>query len=101
MIGLTHFLIVGVIVFSLGVFCVLTRRNAVGILLGLELMLNAANLNLLAFARFGGGAADGNVFVVAVIFLALAAVLVGLAIVLSVHRSFGTVDVRAAETLRG
>jgi len=53
-IGLTHFLVVGAILFALGVFAVITRKNAIMVLMGLELILNSANINFAAFARFGG-----------------------------------------------
>jgi NADH-quinone oxidoreductase subunit K len=53
-IGLTHFLVIGAILFALGVFAILTRRNAIMVLMGLELILNSANINFAAFARFGG-----------------------------------------------
>lgn len=100
-IGLTHFLAVSLIVFLAGLCCVLTRRNAVGILMGVELMLNSANINYLAFARYGGGGYDGQVFALFVIMLAAAEAAVGLAIVLGIYQTFHTIDVEATETLRG
>lgn len=101
MIGLTHFLVVALVLFVLGLFCVLTRRNAIGILLGLELILNAANINFVAFARYGGGGYDGQIFAIFVIMLAAAEAVVGLAIVLGIYQTFRTIDVAATETLRG
>ena len=62
MIQLHHFLVVSAALFSLGVLAVLTRRNAVNVLMGVELILNSANLNLVAFSRFGTGGIDGQVF---------------------------------------
>ena len=59
MIGLEHFLVVSLLVFLLGLYCVLTRRNAIGILMGVELILNSANINYVAFARYGAGNYDG------------------------------------------
>lgn len=100
-IGLTHYLIVSLLVFLLGLFCVLTRRNAIGILMGVELILNAANINYLAFARFGSGQYDGQIFAIFVIMLAAAEATIGLAIVLGIYQTFHTIDVEATETLRG
>jgi NADH-quinone oxidoreductase subunit K len=101
MIGLQHYLVVSVLLFSLGIFCVLTRRNALGILLGIELILNAANINYIAFNRYGGVAYDGQVFAIFVIMLAAAEATIGLAIVLGIYRSFRTIDVEAIDRLRG
>ncbi len=99
-IGLHHYLIVGLLVFLCGVFTVLTRRNAIGILMGVELILNSANINYIAFSRYGGGY-DGQVFAVFVIMLAAAEAAIGLAIVLGIYRQFDTIDVEATDTLRG
>lgn len=101
MIGLEHYLVVSVVLFCLGIVCVLTRRNALGILLGIELILNAANINFVAFNRYGGAAYDGQVFAVFVIMLAAAEATIGLAIVLGIYRSFRTIDVEAIDQLRG
>jgi NADH-quinone oxidoreductase subunit K len=100
-IGLTHFLAVSLLVFLLGLFCVLTRRNAIGILMGVELILNSANINYLAFARYSSGNYDGQVFALFVIMLAAAEAAIGLAIVLGIYQTFHTIDVEATETLRG
>lgn len=101
MIGLNSFLIVSLIVFVLGLYCVLTRRNAIGILLGVELILNSANINYLAFARYSAGGYDGQIFALFVIMLAAAEAVIGLAIVLGIYQTFHTIDVEATETLRG
>lgn len=100
-IGLNGFLIISLIVFVLGLYCVLTRRNAIGILMGVELILNSANINYLAFARYGAGGYDGQVFALFVIMLAAAEAVIGLAIILGIYQTFHTIDVEAAETLRG
>lgn len=99
-VGLTHFLFVSLALFLLGLGCVLTRRNALGVLMGVELILNASNLNLVAFARYGGGL-DGQVFAIFVITLAAASAVVGLAIVLGLYRDRRTIDLGAIEALRG
>jgi NADH-quinone oxidoreductase subunit K len=101
MIGLDHYLVVSLIVFALGLFCVLTRRNAIGVLMGVELMLNAANINYLAFARYSSGAYDGQIFAIFVIMLAAAEAAIGLAIVLGIYQTFQSIDLEATETLRG
>ncbi|MFZ0887083.1 MAG: NADH-quinone oxidoreductase subunit NuoK [Candidatus Binataceae bacterium] len=100
-ITLDHFLVLSLIVFTLGLFCVLSRRNAIGILMGIELILNAANINYLAFAFYGGGRYDGQVFAIFVIMLAAAEAVIGLAVVLAIYQDFKTIDVEATETLSG
>jgi NADH-quinone oxidoreductase subunit K len=100
-IGLAHYLIVSLILFALGLYCVLTRRNAIGILLGVELILNSANINYLAFSRFSSGQYDGQVFAIFVIMLAAAEAAIGLAIVIGIYQTFHSIDVEATETLRG
>ena len=100
-IGLNHFLLLSLIIFSLGMVCVLTRRNAIGILMGVELILNSANINYLAFAGYGGGKYDGQIFAIFVIMLAAAEAVIGLAVVLAIYQNFRTIDVDATETLSG
>ena len=99
-VSLEHFLVVGLVVFALGLYTVLTRRNAIGILMGVELILNAANINYVAFARYGGGATDGQIFAIFVIMLAAAEAAIGLAIVLGIYRNFDSIDVGAIDALR-
>ncbi len=99
-VGLEHFLTVGAVLFGLGVFAVMTRRNAVGLLMGVELILNAANVNFVAFARFVEHGLDGQVVAAFVIVLAAAEAAVALAIVLAMFRNFGTVHVDAASRLQ-
>jgi NADH-quinone oxidoreductase subunit K len=100
--SLQHFLVLSAILFCLGLFCVLTRRNAIGILMGIELILNSANLNYVAFARYNGGASyDGQIFAIFVIMLAAAEAAIGLAIVLGIYQSFETIEVEATDRLRG
>ncbi len=100
---LTHFLVLGLILFLLGGYCVLSRRNAIGILLGIELILNAANINYIAFSFYGGGAMkyEGQVFAIFVIMLAAAEAVIGLAIILAIYQNLRTIDVSATETLSG
>ena len=92
MIPLSWYLILSAALFSIGLFGVLARRNAIAILLGVELMLNAVNINLVAFWRYGDVAQmAGQVFAIIVFAVAAAEVAVGLALVISVYRSRKTV----------
>ncbi len=93
-VGLTHYLIISALLFCLGLYAVLTRRNAVAILMGIELMLNAANVNLLAFNKFvAPGALGGQVFALVVITLAACEAGVGLALVMAAYRNLETIHV--------
>ena len=98
--GLGAYLVLAALVFAIGLFGVLTRRNAVGILLGIELMLNAVNINLVAFARFSGDLA-GLVFALFTIAVTVAEVAVGLAIVIVIFRVRRTVEADHLDLLRG
>ncbi|OGQ82273.1 MAG: NADH-quinone oxidoreductase subunit K [Deltaproteobacteria bacterium RIFCSPLOWO2_12_FULL_60_19] len=100
MVGLTHYLVIGAILFCLGLYTVLTRRNAISILMGVELILNSANINYVAFAHYSSGSLDGQIYAIFVIMLAAAEAAVGLAIVLAIFQLFHTIDVAATETLR-
>ena len=100
MIGLSSYLVLAALVFSIGLFGVLTRRNAVGILLGIELMLNAVNINLVAFARFHGDL-TGLIFTLLTIAITVVEVAVGLAIVIAIFRVRRTVDADRLDLLRG
>ena len=99
-IGLTHYLLVSGILFSLGALCLVIRRNAINVLMGVELIFNAANLNLVAFGRFGGNPIPGQVFTIFVVMIAAAEVAVALAIVLTLYKNFRTVDVDGAGSLK-
>ncbi len=99
-IGLPHFLTVGAILFSLGLFAVMSRRNAIGILMGVELMLNAANLNFVAFSRYVERGIDGQIVAAFVIVLAAAEAAVALAIILAMYRNFGTANADAVQRLK-
>lgn len=99
-IGLEHFVTVSGLLFALGMFCIVTRRNAVAILMGVELVLNAGLINFVAFSRFGVGGVDGQVFALFGILLAAAEAVVALAIVLQLFRAFHSVETRLATELR-
>lgn len=91
--SLTNYLFVSVVLFSLGLFGVITRRNGVAVLMGIELILNAANLNFLAFARFGGMNMAGHVYALFVIVLAAAEAAVALAIIINIFNNYNTINV--------
>ena len=100
MIGLHAYLLLAAAVFATGLFGVVTRRNAVGILLGVELMLNAVNINFVAFARYNAAVA-GLVFALFTIAITVAEVAVGLAIVIAIFRVRRTVEADRLDLLRG
>ncbi len=91
-IGLSHYLVVSAILFCLGLFGVIVRRNLLVIYMGLELMLNAGNLALVAFSRFNNNL-DGQVFVFFIITVAAAEVAVGLALIVALYRKRQTAQV--------
>lgn len=107
-IGLHHFVALGAIVFVCGMLTILLKRNAIGILMGVELVLNAANINLVAFNRYSHGAGpggalllDGQIFAVFIIVLAAAEAAVALAIFLNFYNNFASIDVERAQNLKG
>jgi NADH-quinone oxidoreductase subunit K len=99
-VSLTHYLVVGALLFSFGLLTVATRRNAVGVLMGVELILNGANVNFVAFNHYVVGGVSGQVFALFIIVLAAAEAAVGLAIVLAIFQTFRSIDVRTADMLR-
>ena len=100
-VSVNHFVVLSAMLFAAGLFCVVTRRNALGILMGIELILNSANINYVAFARYSGSGYDGQIFAIFVIMLAAAEAAIGLAIVLGIYQTFETIDVDATDRLRG
>jgi NADH-quinone oxidoreductase subunit K len=101
-IGLDHYLVLGSILFVCGAVCMATKRNAIGVLIGVELVLNGANVNFVAFARFNQAfEIEGQVFALFVIVLAAAEAAVALAIVLNFYNNHTSVDVDSAEELKG
>ncbi len=100
-IPLSWWLTVAAALFAIGLYGVLSRRNAIGVLLGIELMLNAANINLVAFWRFiTPQALTGQVFAIFVIGIAAAEAAAGLAIIISAYRRRRTVVVDELDTMR-
>jgi NADH:ubiquinone oxidoreductase subunit K len=100
LITLQHYLLVSAALFSLGIFGVLTRKNAVNVLMGIELIFNSANINLVAFSRYSSNSIDGQMFAIFVIVVAAAEVAVALAIVLTMYRLLKTVSLDQADTLK-
>ncbi|MDI6803649.1 MAG: NADH-quinone oxidoreductase subunit NuoK [Bacteroidota bacterium] len=99
-IGLTHYLVLSAILFSLGILGVVTRRNAILVLMGIELILNAANINFIAFSRYGTFNLDGQMAAIFVIVLAAAEAAIVLAIVLNIYKTFHTVNVDEINKLK-
>lgn len=103
---LQHYLVISAILFSLGIFAVLTRKNAISILMGIELILNSCNLNFVAFTRFvsipeDSGSIDGQIIAIFGIVLAAAEAAVFLAIILAIYREFGSIRPDEVDTLKG
>lgn len=99
-VGLSHYLLISTILFALGLVGVVTRRNAIMVLMGIELILNSANINFIAFSRFGGVNLDGQAIAVFVIVLAAAEAAVALAIVLNIYHRWHTVNVDEVDRLK-
>ncbi|AIM38661.1 NADH-quinone oxidoreductase subunit NuoK [Sphingobacterium sp. SG20118] len=92
MITLTHFLVVSACIFCIGLYAVLSKKNAIMILVGIELMINAAILNFVAFGKYDSVNYGGQIFALFAIVLAAAAVAVGLAIILNVYRHYKSIN---------
>jgi NADH:ubiquinone oxidoreductase subunit K len=101
MIGLSHYLVISAALFSLGILGIVTRKNAVNVLMGVELILNSANLNLVAFSRYTTGNLYGQIFAIFIIVVAAAEAAVALAIILSMYRIIKSVNLDRANTLKG
>lgn len=109
---LNHYLVLSAVLFTLGIIGVLARRNAVGILISIELILNATNVNLVAFSKYAAKAStvpttsqlmglDGQVFAVFVVILAACEAAVALAIIINIFHTFGSIEVDRASTMHG
>jgi NADH-quinone oxidoreductase subunit K len=99
-VGLNHFLFVSALLFTLGLFAMLTRKNAIAVLMGIELILNAANINFVAFTRYGAVNMGGQMSAIFVIVIAAAEAAVALAIVLNIYKNFHSVNVSEVDKLR-
>jgi NADH-quinone oxidoreductase subunit K len=100
-VGLVHYLTISAILFALGLFGIITRKNAIMVLMGLELVLNAANINFIAFAKFGGMKIEGHVAAIFVIILAACEAAIALAIILNIYQNFRHVNVDEVDNLKG
>lgn len=101
-IGLTHYLVVAAVLFCTGLFTMMTKRNAIGILIGVELVLNSANVNLVAFDRYlGPGRIDGQIMALFVIVIAAAEAALAVGICINLYKNLATVDVDTAAQLQG
>lgn len=99
-IGLTHFLVISTLLFSMGLYAIITRKNAVMVLMGVELILNSANINFIAFSRFGNFGYNGQLIALFVIVLAAAEAAIALAIVLNIYKNLSTVNVDEVDNLK-
>jgi len=100
--GLPPFLVLSAFLFVCGAVCLATKRNAIGILMGVELILNAANVNFVAYARFNPVfRLEGEVFALMVVVLAAAEAAIALAIILNFYNNHATVDVDKADEMKG
>ena len=100
-VGLNHFLVLSALLFVLGLLAVMTKKNAVTVLMGIELILNAANINFIAFSRYADTDLDGQLFALFVIITAAAGAAVALAIVLNIYKQMRSVNLDEADTLAG
>ncbi|MEC7557661.1 MAG: NADH-quinone oxidoreductase subunit NuoK [Planctomycetota bacterium] len=100
-ISLTHYLVIGAVMFVSGVVCMATKRNGIAVLMGVELVLNGANVNFVAFARYTNLGLDGQIISLFVIVLAAAEAAVALAIALNFYNNHQTIDVDRGDQLRG
>lgn len=100
MISLTDFLLVSAVLFSIGLYMIVSKQNAIQVLIGIELMLNAAILNLVAFGKYDRMDNGGQMFALFAIVLAAATTAVALAIILNVYKRYKTIDPGEVDKLR-
>ncbi len=101
MISLESYLIVGMLLFAFGMFGILTRKNAISVLLGFELVMNAAGLNFAAFSHFTDKTIHGQVFTLFIIALAAAESVVILALIIAVYQNMNTIQIDEIDSLKG
>ncbi|HCY77385.1 MAG TPA: NADH-quinone oxidoreductase subunit NuoK [Ignavibacteriales bacterium] len=99
-VGLNHFLVVSTLLFSMGIYAIVTRKNAIMVLMGVELILNSANINFIAFTRFGNFGLQGHLIALFVIVLAAAEAAIALAIVLNIYKTLSTVNIDEVDSLK-
>jgi len=100
-VGLQHYLVLAAFIFCTGMLVMILKRNAIGMLIGVELLLNAVNLNLVAFSRYQVGGIDGQVVALFVVVLAAAEAAIAVAIFVNLYNNFATIDVDRADEMRG
>lgn len=100
-IGLMHYLVLAAFMFCCGLYVMTIKRNAVGILIGVELILNAASVNLVAFSRYRTGALDGQIVALFIIVLAAAEAAIAIAIFVNYYNNLATIDVDRGDSLSG
>jgi NADH:ubiquinone oxidoreductase subunit K len=98
-VGLEHFLVLSAVLFSIGLYGALAKKNVVVILICIEIMLNAVNIAMVAFSRYGN-ILTGQVFAIFIMVVAAAEVAIGLAIIIAIYRSRGTVDVEKTDLMK-
>ena len=98
---LNQFLLLAAVLFCMGVYGVLTRRNGVLVLMSVELILNSVNINLIAFGAYNGAQIPAEVFALFIIAVAAAEVGVGLALVLTIYRNSKSIDLHEVDLLKG
>ena len=100
MIYIQNYLIIGAVLFSIGLAVAVTKRNAILVLMGIELMLNAVNLNLIAFSQYDPNRLQGQMFALFVMVIAAAEITVALAIILKIYDYFKNIDLEATNELK-
>lgn len=101
MIPVEHYFIIGALLFTIGLTIVIVKKNAIVVLMGIELILNAANINFVAVSQFDNGLLQGQFFTLFVIVIAAAEAAVGLAIILKTYQYFGSIDLEKINELKG
>ena len=99
-ISIYHYLVVSAILFVLGLYALISRKNAILLMMGIELILNACNINLIAFSKYGGLGVDGQVIAIFVTVLAVAEAAIALAIILNIYQNFSTVNVDEVNNMK-
>ena len=99
-VGLNHFLVISTLLFAMGIYAIVTRKNAIMVLMGVELILNSANINFIAFPRFGNFGLQGHLIALFVIVLAAAEAAIALAIVLNIYKTLSTVNIDEVDSLK-
>lgn len=98
--SLQNYLFTAAVLFCLGLYGVITRRNGIAVLMGVELILNACNINFLAFARFGGMEISGHIFGLFVIVMAAAEAALAIAIIINIYNNFNTININEVSELK-